>query len=304
MTTLLHISDTHFGTEMPQVLAALERLVQAEVPALVVLSGDITQRATVAQFRAARAFADRLATPVWLSIPGNHDIPLFDLAERLTRPYSRYSDAFGPNLEPVFESDDWLVQCVNTTRWYRQKNGEVSPRQIERVAQGLAKATPRQLRVVVVHQPVCVSRAEDLTNRLGGADAALARWSDSGADLILGGHIHLPYALPVGGASEATPSPTIASASVPVPASMPTPAPDLWVVQAGTAVSARVRAGAPNSVNLLRYDAAQPGRRTCKLERWDFVLANTRFEAIDIRDLPLRQHVALPARSPQAGHGA
>ncbi|WP_414707457.1 metallophosphoesterase family protein, partial [Rhodoferax sp. UBA5149] len=112
-------------------------------------SGDITQRARPGQFRDARAFIDRLGAPV-LAIPGNHDIPLLNPGARLFHPYARHCNAFGDALEPVHSSPDLLVLCVNTTRWYRHKDGEVSSRQIDRVARRLASADPKQLRVVVV----------------------------------------------------------------------------------------------------------------------------------------------------------
>lgn len=249
MSCLLQISDPHFGTERPEVLAALERFARALAPQVVVLSGDITQRATRRQFAAARAFVDRLAAPALVAIPGNHDIPLFQLGARLFDPYGRYADAFGTELEPVFESDDWLVIAVNTTRWYRHEDGEVSPAQIERVAARLAAAAPSQLRVVVTHQPVLVTRPEDLHNRVHGHRAAVARWCAAGMDLILGGHIHLPFVRPLAEAGAGCPA-------------------TAWAVQAGTAVSSRVRGGHPNSVNVLRLADAAEGR-VCEAERWD-----------------------------------
>lgn len=133
MSVLLQISDTHFGTEQPPVLEALVALAAQQRPDLVVLSGDITQRARPSQFRAAKAFVDRLGAP-FLAVPGNHDIALFDLWSRLTRPYARYTKVFGTNLEPVYASPDLLVIGVNTTRAWRHKNGEVSTGQIYRVA--------------------------------------------------------------------------------------------------------------------------------------------------------------------------
>jgi 3',5'-cyclic AMP phosphodiesterase CpdA len=244
MTVLLQVSDPHFGTEQARVVDALVDLARGQRPDLVVLSGDITQRARPAQFRAARAFADRLGAPV-LAVPGNHDIPLFDLWTRLRRPYARYSVAFGTDLEPVHRSPDLLVVGVNTTRAQRHKNGQISPAQIERVAGLLEQAASTQLRVVVVHQPIAVTRAEDLPDRLHGAIAALQRWAAAGADLVMGGHIHLPYVMALNDLVR-----------------------PMWAVQAGTAVSTRVRPGVPNSVNLLRWAGDQaPGR--CRIEQWD-----------------------------------
>lgn len=257
MSVLLQISDTHFGTEQPHVVEAVVALAAQQRPDVVVLSGDIAQRARPAQFRAAKAFVDRLGAPV-LAIPGNHDIALFDLWARLTRPYARYAAVFGKELEPVHSTEDLLIIGVNTTRPWRHKNGEVFSAQIDRVAKLLAAASPQQLRVAVVHQPVAVTQARDRSNLLRGHDAATRVWAAAGADVVMGGHIHLPYTLALPGLGRR-----------------------LWVVQAGTAVSSRIRTGAPNSVNILRWGEASswPGAqaqteseagRYCLIERWDF----------------------------------
>ena len=252
MTTLLQISDTHFGTEQAPVVQALAALAQQQRPDVIVLSGDITQRARPAQFAAARAFAQGLGAPL-LAVPGNHDIPLLDVWARLNHPYARYSAAFGVDLEPVHRCADLLVACVNTTRAWRHKHGEISAQQIERVAQLVAGAAPAQLRVVVVHQPVAVPRTQDEPDLLRGHEPALQRWAAAGADIVMGGHIHLPYVMALPGLAR-----------------------PLWAVQAGTAVSARVRAGVPNSVNLLRWGAdAAPG--CCQVEQWDYSAESAAF---------------------------
>ena len=245
MSVLLQISDTHFGTEQAPVVEALVALAAAQRPDVVVLSGDVTQRARRAQFIAARAFADRLPTPL-LAIPGNHDVPLFNLFMRLFRPYAGYRRSFGPELEPVHASADLLVLGLNTTRRYRHVNGEISAAQIERVAARVAGASPAQLRVVVVHQPVSVPRAGDVHNLVRGHAEAVRRWADAGADVVMGGHIHLPYVTGMPGLSRR-----------------------LWSVQAGTAVSHRVREGQANSVNLLRWGRDAPTGR-CVVEQWDY----------------------------------
>lgn len=277
MSVLLHISDTHFGTEQPQVLEALVALAAQQRPALVVLSGDITQRARPGQFRAARALVDRLGAPV-LAIPGNHDIALWDLWSRLTRPYARYAAAFGPDTEPVHASAHWLVVGVNTTRAWRHKHGEVSAAQIDRVARQLSQAHPQQLRVVVVHQPMAVTEARDRTNLLRGHAAALREWAAAGADLLMGGHIHLPYTLAPNGLTR-----------------------QLWVVQAGTAVSSRTRPGVPNSVNVVRWGdslggSAEPApalpaaKGWCRIEQWDFAQEQQAFVCAAVTEVqPQRQ---------------
>ena len=249
MTVVLQISDSHFGTERAPVVAALHRLSKAQAPDLVILSGDITQRALRTEFEAARDFIDKLNVPATLVIPGNHDIPLFDLVSRFFTPYGRYARSFGTELEPVFDSPDLLVIGVNTTRRYRHVQGEVSRAQRDEVADRLRRARSEQLRIVVTHQPVHVTRPEDRENLLRGHEEAIRTWAAAGADLILGGHIHRPSI-----------------------SALHTAMPDLprrvWAVQAGTSLSSRIRFDAGNSVNIIRYDAKQPER--CVVERWDY----------------------------------
>jgi len=256
MATLIQISDTHFGTEQPQVVEALIKLVHEQAPELVVISGDITQRARRAQFRAAKVFVDNLNVPHLLAIPGNHDIPLLDIFTRTFRPYAKFTREFGTQLEPEYENDALLVITVKTTRRYRHVDGEVSPEQIERVAERLATAKAEQLRIVVTHQPVCVIRPEDEENLLQGHKAAIQSWAAAGADLIMGGHIHLPYVCPLHeNLGEDTRK--------------------LWAVQAGTAVSSRIRHEAGNSINIIRYDPAEPN--TIQVEQWDYLVGGRAF---------------------------
>jgi 3',5'-cyclic AMP phosphodiesterase CpdA len=249
MTVTLHMSDPHFGTEQPPVVEALARMVQAQSPELVILSGDITQRAKRSEFDAARQFIDRLDIPARLVIPGNHDIPMFQLGARLFTPYARYRHAFGADLEPIYETAELLVIGVKTTRRYRHIEGEVSTAQIDRVASRLRQASAAQLRIVVTHQPVHVTHPEDEKNLLNGHEEAIRRWAGAGADLILGGHIHRPYVCELHEQFADIPR-------------------RIWAVQAGTALSSRTRRDAGNSVNLIRYGLATPGH--CIVERWDY----------------------------------
>lgn len=267
MPLILHLSDTHFGTEQAAVVEALVRLVQAQSPQLAILSGDITQRARVREFQAARAFLARLKVPALLAIPGNHDIPLFDLAARLFWPYARYAHAFGSELEPVHETPELLTIGVNTTRRYRHIDGEVSNAQIQRVAARLQQAGPAQLRLVVTHQPVHVTHAEDAKNLLRGHVQAARSWAAAGADLILGGHIHRPFVAPL-------------------PADRASARERTWVVQAGTALSSRIRHDAHNSVNLIRCAPASSGQgRRCRVERWDYAQTAQGFVRVAQHDL-------------------
>ena len=270
--SVLQISDPHFGTEVPGVVAALKTLSAQLAPSLVVVSGDVTQRATTAQFHAAGEFLRALGAPAVLSVPGNHDIPLVNLALRAIAPFSRYRKAFGDDLEPVHEEEQLLVIGVNTVMplWHQQ--GKVSAAQVERVAARLRQARTAQLRIVVCHHPVHVIRPEDDKNLLRGSSQAVRQWVDAGADLILGGHIHLPYWRPLRqrfGDLRRT----------------------AWVVQAGTAVSSRTRPGAANSVNCIRTVQSAQGA-ACVVERWDYDGREAAFRLIASEELLLDRRPA------------
>lgn len=251
MDVILHLSDPHFGTEQPDVAQALIELTHQVQPNLTIISGDITQRARIKQFATAKAFIEALHTPYKIVIAGNHDIPLFNLPMRILCPYSNFKKTFGENLEPVFESDTLLAVTVKTTRRYRHINGELSTDQTDRVCRQLQQGRPSQLRIVVAHHPLYVNTAMDEVNVVKGRDWAISQWAKAGADLILGGHIHLPFIVPL--------HQKIAGLTYP-----------LWVVQAGTAVSTRVRRNAPNSVTIVRFHESSDEPRHCKVEQWDY----------------------------------
>jgi 3',5'-cyclic AMP phosphodiesterase CpdA len=268
MSVVLQISDAHFGTEQPPVVEALLRFAAKLEPDIALFSGDITQRARRSQWHAAHAFAKRVTARHVVAIPGNHDIPLFNVFARVFAPYSGYARAFDRDLEPIIDLPDLLMICVNTTRPYRHTQGEVSAAQLERVSARLRLAKREQVRLVVTHQPVHVIRPNDEKNLLRGAATAVRRWSAAGADVFVGGHIHLPYVRPLSDRYAGLPRRG-------------------WCVQAGTATSHRVRGSIPNSINVIRHEDA-PG---CCVERWDFSATQNAFEKAEAFKLELDRNV-------------
>ncbi|MBD8525237.1 metallophosphoesterase family protein [Pseudomarimonas arenosa] len=264
MSVILHLSDTHFGTEQAWVQHALNELIATQSPDLLILSGDITQRATRAQFAAAHDWLDRQAVAHRLLLAGNHDIPLFALWQRLFSPYRRLRRGLQvTDLSPSHVQHPLHVLSVKTTRRYRHIDGEISPAQIDRVRRALLAADRDALKIVVTHQPLWVERSSDLHNCCRGAERALQAWCEAGADVFLSGHIHLPFV-----------------------AELPDH-PGCWVVNAGTALSSRVRDGVPNSCNLIRYPTSE-GPRCCAVERWDCPSEFRQFRLVAQQQLQLR----------------
>lgn len=270
MSALLHLSDPHFGTEKPDVVEALLALAHTVAPECIILTGDITQRARRAQFDRARRFCDRLPAPV-IAVPGNHDIPLFNLIARVFWPYSGYRRVFGDSLEPTWESPTWRVIGVNSTHPRRHKDGSLDAATVERVCARLRQSQGGATQIVALHHPLLAITEADRSNLAHGHVEALQAFAAAGADLVLGGHIHLPYVRPV-------------------QAQLPTLARPLWVVQAGTAVSRRTRNGKPNSVHVLRRAGGEaPG---VSVEQWDYVSGQRAFVAVGM--VRIEHAIAIP----------
>ena len=193
MRTLVHVSDLHFGRIDPAVVEPLRRAMLAARPDLIAISGDFTQRAKRTEFAAARAFLDTLEPPKLL-VPGNHDVPLWNVAARFMTPLVRYKRYISPELEPEYVDDEMIVVGVNTARSLARGEGRINVDQVERIVQRLAAAPPALIRVVVTHHPFDLPPGVRERRLLGRAYMAMAKLAAAQADLFLSGHLHLSHA--------------------------------------------------------------------------------------------------------------
>jgi predicted MPP superfamily phosphohydrolase len=155
--TVAHVSDLHFGRLNPVALAPLRRRLEELSPDLVVVSGDLTQRARKRQFRAARAYLDTLPRPQ-LVVPGNHDVPFYNVLARFLAPLGGYRRNIAREEEPSYIDEEIAVLGVNTSRSLVWKGGKISAAQLARVANTLAGLS-KQVRVVVTHHPCAALKA-------------------------------------------------------------------------------------------------------------------------------------------------
>jgi len=187
LTRLVVISDLHFGRDEPELLAPLTRAIREADPDLVLMAGDFVQRARASQFEMARAFMDRLGLQ-WIGVPGNHDIPLFNVFLRLSDPYRRYRHWISPDREPRAELDNAIVLGLDTTDPVAHQRGRVTARAMRRIGDEIARAAPR-LPVILAHHPF--HHAPEIEkNLMVGATRALEHWGQSGPHIILSGHLH------------------------------------------------------------------------------------------------------------------
>jgi 3',5'-cyclic AMP phosphodiesterase CpdA len=203
---LIQVSDIHFGGENHEAVEAAAAWIVAAAPDLVIAAGDLTLDGKVPEFDAAAAWLKRLPDPMIVT-PGNHDTPFVgpaELFERLTRAWGRFKDRFGDEDGAAWRGPGVTVVSLNTARaaqirWNWSK-GAVSRSQIRRVVRELEAAPAGDLKVVVCHHPLMEILGGPMTAKVrGGVDAA-NRFVQAGADVILSGHIHLPFvtAIPFG----------------------------------------------------------------------------------------------------------
>lgn len=234
MRKIAHLSDMHFGSHEPRVTDDLVRSVHGEQPDLVVLSGDFTQRARQWQFEAARDFVNRLPEPK-LVIPGNHDMPLFNIVARLFWPFSGYNKF----IEPLgvagqsYRDEEMAVIGLNTARRFTGKNGRISKEQVERVHEFFRDLGEGVTRILVTHHPLGQIANEVFVDLAFRSSLAFPRVVEAGVQMMLSGHHHRCLS----GTIEETEDKEQA-----------------LIVYAGTANSTRTREGDGNTYNLILID--------------------------------------------------
>ena len=192
MRILVHLSDVHFGRIDPATVAPLVDSIAAARPHLTVVSGDLTQRARPGQFRDARAFLDALPPPV-LVVPGNHDVPLWNVMARFLAPLSRYRRHITSDLRPVYRDVEVVVAGVSTARSLTIGEGRIAMSQVRDIIAALDLAPKTAIRVVVTHHPFDLPPGVGEQRLLGRAYPAMAALAAAGADLFLAGHLHLSH---------------------------------------------------------------------------------------------------------------
>ena len=192
MTRILHLSDVHFGAVNSRLVQPLIDLAQELRPDVTVISGDLTQRARAGQFRAARAFIDRLPGPV-LCVPGNHDMPLWNLAGRLAAPFHGFRRTISQSLEPCIDLPGAILQGLNTADPLVWKAGRLRRSSADRLETAFAASPADAMRVAVMHHAP-VPAADGTPADMDDPEAALAALARAGTDIVLSGHTHMPHA--------------------------------------------------------------------------------------------------------------
>jgi 3',5'-cyclic AMP phosphodiesterase CpdA len=224
MTRIVHLSDLHFGAHDQRLVEAVEREVDQLKPDLVVISGDFTQRARTEQFREACKFLEALRDGGHevLGVPGNHDVPLYDVLRRFLSPLARYRRFIDETLCPFIELPGVAVLGINTARSLTFKDGRINKDQVAFIRETFSRTPSEAMRILVTHHPLfALEIGGEIERAIGRQELALDAVEESGVDMVLAGHNH--------------------HASSQDASDLVTRAGGVLVVQAGTATSTRVR---------------------------------------------------------------
>ncbi len=236
MRTLVHLSDVHFGRVDYAIVDGLIKIINEIAPNLVILSGDLTQRARSVQFIEARAFLDKLPQPQ-IVVPGNHDIPMHNVFARFAAPLEKYKKYITGDLQPFYADEEIAVVGINTARSLTVKDGRINEMQIAGIRNKMCSLPDDIVKIIVSHHPFDLPEGFDDREIVGRAKLAMKTLAECGADVFLAGHLHVSH---VGNTARRY---KISGHSA-------------LVIQAGTATSTRGR-GEANSFNVIRIEKAR-----------------------------------------------
>ena len=192
---ILQISDVHFGPYyVPEAGEALLRAVQELESDIIIVSGDFTQRAKREQFAEARKFLDRLPDRPTVVTPGNHDVPLYRVFERLFKPYDLYREYISKDLDMVLQSEQAVIVALNSTKPLQAVvNGRIARWQLQFAADAFSDAPPEALRIVVAHHHFAPAPDYEGGQVMPKAKRAIDCFTDLKVDMVIGGHLHRAY---------------------------------------------------------------------------------------------------------------
>jgi 3',5'-cyclic AMP phosphodiesterase CpdA len=205
MTTILHVSDLHFGKPaVLQQIDAIEAALSTENFDVVAISGDFSQRARAGEFQRAAVFlreASRYSKTIY--VPGNHDVAWWYSPLGIgdsDRVYENYRTYISPDLQPTLAVPGVFFAGLNTSHGITLRTltwnmrdlsiiGDLTPAQLAQLQERMSHAPPNVAKVVLMHHnPV----AGELSERYGlkHTKRILNYFSDIGVDLVLCGHDH------------------------------------------------------------------------------------------------------------------
>jgi 3',5'-cyclic AMP phosphodiesterase CpdA len=259
MRTIAHISDLHFGYNDPLLAQAVRESIAQIKPSILVVSGDLVEHATDAEFQDARDFLDTLPGPQ-IIVPGNHDLPFYNLWRRITEGLDKYRRFITDDLEPAFVDDELAIVGADSAHLYPVKGGKITDSQLDDLVALFSGFPSGLIRVLVTHHPFDLPEPSNPHLLIGHARRAVTRLAPV-VDILLAGHVHLSS---TGSTSTRYKLDGHAMA----------------FVQAGTAISGRNK-GETNSFNVIRTGSAESQEKQIVVDRYSWAEGGHQFECKD-----------------------
>ena len=264
---IAHLSDIHFGGEEKQAVEAAVAELAENKPDLTVVTGDLTLNGLPEEFRAARDWLHRLPTPL-LVTPGNHDTPYWNIPLRALTPFERYERYIGPAPVSAYDAPGVSARMLNSARGAQLRmdwsKGAIDLRRLRNL--GWSSVAP--LKLFACHHPLIDLPEAPVPGRTRGGVAAAAILAEQKVDLVLTGHVHVPFAM-----------------------SLPNAPWSSYALGAGT-LSVRTR-GTPPSYSVI---TAEPDVFEVEVRGW----VDGRFEITETRRLIRQSATGTPSPAPPA----
>ena len=123
------------------------------------------------------------------------------MIQRIFDPFGRYERTLGPADCDRFNRPDIRVCAFNSARgWQVRLNwskGHVSRAQSRDVCAILAAAPAGAYRIAVCHHPLLEEPGEPITSRVRGGHRAARALNTAGVDVVISGHLHMPFVHPL-----------------------------------------------------------------------------------------------------------
>ena len=192
MLRILHGSDLQMGRPFrPRAAKALRQLAFEIDPNLIVISGDLTQRAKVHEFQAAWTFLEELPQVPLIVTPGNHDVPLYRFWERLLVPYRSWNRTIPHDLDSVTVIPGATVVALNSaSQWSAIVGGRLTQAQLRFARQCFDSEPTEGIRVLVTHHHFVCKSAGGGGRPIPTAPLIINQIEEMEVDVVLSGHLH------------------------------------------------------------------------------------------------------------------
>ncbi len=196
MKKIIHISDLHFGMQDNKIAKILLTDINNYKPDLVVISGDLTQRAKSGQYEIASDFLAEIKCP-YIAVPGNHDISLWNIFRRFFNPLKRFKKYITEQEFPTYTDENMIVVGVNSARSLTLISGRISNKQIEYLKNLFCKISEPIFKAIVIHHNLIPSDSIRSHKLMGRSSKFISQLKDCGINMIFSGHIHQYYSVDV-----------------------------------------------------------------------------------------------------------